>query len=66
MEKVEEIIGLLIELSDSELDAIKQKITEIKRSRKNVGCKKVCGTYNVKYNHREKMIKFNPFLEGKI
>lgn len=66
MEKVEEIIGLLIELSDSELDAIKQKITEIKRSRKNVGHNKVGNAFNVKYNHREKMIKFNPFLEGKI
>lgn len=66
MEKVEEIIGLLIELSDSELDAIKLKITEIKRSRKNVSSNKVGNSFNIKFHHREKMIKFNPFLAGKI
>lgn len=63
MEKVEEIIGLLIELSDSELDAIKQKITEIKRSRKTVNG---MATAIKKDGHRERMIKFNPFLDGKI
>ncbi|WP_321517460.1 hypothetical protein [uncultured Bacteroides sp.] len=61
MYKVEEIIGLLIELSDSELDVIRQKIDEIKRSRNNAG-----NTFKVKDNHRDMMLKFNPFLEGKI
>jgi hypothetical protein len=54
MDKVEEIIGLLIELSDSELDVIRQKITEIKSSRNNAG-----NAFKIKDNHRDMMLKFS-------
>ena len=61
MDIVEEIISLLIELSDTELDVVRQKIAEIKRSRSNTG-----NAFKVKENHRNMILKYNPFLEGKI
>jgi hypothetical protein len=65
MRKVEEIFDQLIELSDSELDVIRQKIIQIRRSRN--GNRNYTGNpIKPKASHKERMIEFNPFLEGRI
>lgn len=68
MGSVEVIIGQLNGLSDSELDIVKKQITEIKRSRTqyDIKDKHYRKIVRLREQNKDKMIKFNPFLKGKI
>lgn len=70
MEKVDEVINLLNELTVQELDYVKLKIRELKLIKKRDGKKKKKEdsslTVEVRISQRERMINYNPYLKGKI
>jgi hypothetical protein len=70
MEKVDEVINLLNELTVQELDYVKLKIRDLKLIKKRDGKKKKKEdsslTVEVRISQRERMINYNPYLKGKI
>jgi len=70
MEKVDEVINLLNELTVQELDYVKLKIRDLKLIKKRDGKKKKKDdsslTVEVRISQRERMINYNPYLKGKI
>lgn len=70
MEKVDEVINLLNELTVQELDYVKLKIRDLKLMKKRDGKKKKKDdsslTVEVRISQRERMINYNPYLKGKI
>lgn len=70
MEKVDEVINLLNELTVQELDYVKLKIRDLKLIKKRDGKKKkkedTSLTVEVRISQRERMINYNPYLKGKI
>lgn len=70
MEKVDEVINLLNDLTVQELDYVKLKIRDLKLIKKRDGKKNKKEdsslTVEVRISQRERMINYNPFLKGKI
>ncbi|MBP1593046.1 MAG: hypothetical protein H6Q12_64 [Bacteroidetes bacterium] len=70
MEKVDEVINLLNELTVQELDYVKLKIRDLKLIKKRDGKKKKKEdsslTVEIRISQRERMISYNPYLKGKI
>ncbi len=70
MEKVDEVINLLNELTVQELDYVKLKIRDLKLIKKRDGKKKKKEdpslTVGIRISQRERMISYNPFLKDKI
>jgi hypothetical protein len=70
MEKVDEVINLLNELTVQELDYVKLKIRDLKLIKKRDGKKKKKDdsslTVEIRISQRERMINYNPYLKGKI
>ncbi len=70
MEKVDEVINLLNELTVQELDYVKLKIRDLKLIKKRDGKKKkkedASLSVEIRISQRERMINYNPFLKGKI
>ncbi len=70
MEKVDEVINLLNELTVQELDYVKLKIRDLKLIKKRDGKKNKNEdsslTVEVRISQRERMINYNPYLKGKI
>nr|WP_320037556.1 hypothetical protein [uncultured Bacteroides sp.] len=70
MEKVDEVINLLNELTVQELDYVKLKIRDLKLIKKRDGKKKKKEdsslTVEIRISQRERMINYNPYLKGKI
>ena len=70
MEKVDEVINLLNDLTVQELDYVKLKIRDLKLIKKRDGKKNKNEdsslTIEVRISQRERMINYNPYLKGKI
>ena len=70
MEKVDEVINLLNDLTVQELDYVKLKIRDLKLIKKRDGKKKKKDdsslTVEIRISQRERMINYNPYLKGKI
>ena len=70
MEKVDEVINLLNDLTVQELDYVKLKIRDLKLIKKRDGKKNKKEdsslTVEVRISQRERMINYNPYLKGKI
>nr|WP_321373272.1 hypothetical protein [uncultured Bacteroides sp.] len=71
MEKVDEVINLLKELTVQELDLVKVKMRELKllkkrTSKKNKKEEETLQTNGIRISQRERMISFNPYLKDKI
>ncbi|SHF88190.1 hypothetical protein SAMN05444405_11617 [Bacteroides luti] len=70
MEKVDEVINLLNDLTVQELDYVKLKIRDLKLIKKRDGKKNKNEdsslTVEVRISQRERMINYNPYLKGKI
>lgn len=70
MEKVDEVINLLNELTVQELDYVKLKIRDLKLIKKRDGKKKKKEdsslSVEIRISQRERMINYNPYLKDKI
>lgn len=63
MEKVEEVISMLLDLNDKELDLARKLIISIKSSRNKDNANITIPKEEKKIRHRVMMQQFNPFLK---
>lgn len=62
MEKVEEVINMLLDLNDNELDLARKLILSIKSSRNKDNAKVSISKEEKKMRHKTIMQQYNPYL----